>query len=100
MLAPVNIRLGDLAERLNGELIGDADVMVSGIAPLDQADLASITFLSNPKLRNHAAESLAAAIILKRDDAQWLQAIQAQPAANGQSRFSGVLIVKRCGCCV
>ncbi len=61
-------RLGKLVERLGGQLIGDAGIEISGIAPLDAADASHITFLSNPKLRAQAAASRAAALILSAAD--------------------------------
>ncbi|GAB3551074.1 UDP-3-O-(3-hydroxymyristoyl)glucosamine N-acyltransferase [Noviherbaspirillum agri] len=61
-------RLGKLVERLGGQLIGDAEIEVSGIAPLDAADASHITFLSNPKLRALAAQTNAAALILSPAD--------------------------------
>ncbi|HJV73991.1 MAG TPA: UDP-3-O-(3-hydroxymyristoyl)glucosamine N-acyltransferase [Noviherbaspirillum sp.] len=61
-------RLGKLVERLGGQLTGDADIEVSGIAPLDAADASHITFLSNPKLRAQAAQTKAAALILSPVD--------------------------------
>lgn len=76
-------RLSDLVERLGGQLIGDADVLVSGIAPLEHANANSITFLSNPKLRKKACETLAAAIIIKNSNVQFLQ----------QSSYQGALIL-------
>jgi len=76
-------RLIDLVERLGGQLIGDADLVVSGIAPLEQANANSITFLSNPKLRKKASETLAAAIIIKNSDAEFMQ----------QSPYQGALIL-------
>lgn len=64
----VSTRLGGLVERFGGELIGDPDISVSGIAPLDNASASKITFLSNPKLRAQAAQTQAAALILSPDD--------------------------------
>ncbi len=61
-------RLGKLVERLGGQLIGDAEIEVIGIAPLDAADASHITFLSNPKLRAQAAQTKAAALILSSAD--------------------------------
>lgn len=64
----MSTRLANLVERLGGQLIGDPDTEVSGIAPLDSADSSHISFLSNPKLRSQAAASKAAAIILAPTD--------------------------------
>jgi len=64
----MSTRLGELIERLGGELRGDPDLMISGIAPLDIAQASHITFLSNPKLRSQASLSKAAALILSASD--------------------------------
>lgn len=64
----MSTRLKELVERLGGQLVGDADIEVSGVAPLDVADATHITFLSNPKLRSQAAQSCAAALILSSGD--------------------------------
>jgi UDP-3-O-[3-hydroxymyristoyl] glucosamine N-acyltransferase len=61
-------RLGQLVERLGGQLMGDPDTELSGIAPLDGASASHITFLSNPKLRTHVAQTKAAAVILSAAD--------------------------------
>jgi UDP-3-O-[3-hydroxymyristoyl] glucosamine N-acyltransferase len=60
--------LRTLVEHLGGQLQGAPDILVSGVAPLDQADASHITFLSNPKLRGQAAGSQAAAMILSAGD--------------------------------
>lgn len=60
----MSIRLGELVERLGGQLMGDPNIELFGIAPLDDANASHITFLSNPKLRTQAALTKAAAIIL------------------------------------
>lgn len=64
----MSTRLGKLVERLGGRLTGDAEIEVSGIAPLDAANASQITFLSNPKLRAQAAQTGAAALILTDAD--------------------------------
>ena len=77
------LRLSTLVERLGGQLIGDATVIVYGVAPLDQATPQSITFLSNPKLRQQACATAAVAMILKPGDAEFVQ----------RSAFAGTLII-------
>lgn len=64
----MSIRLKQLVERLGGQLIGNPELIVSGIAPLDTAGPDHITFLSNSKLRIRAAQTHAAALILSPDD--------------------------------
>lgn len=64
----MSTRLKELVERFGGQLQGDGDIEVAGIAPLDVADAAHITFLSNPKFRAQAAQTRAAALILSPAD--------------------------------
>jgi len=61
-------RLGDLVERFGGQLEGDPNIDVSGIAPLTDAGASHISFLSNSKLRALAAQSGAAALIVSPND--------------------------------
>ena len=58
------IQLGALVNLLGGQLEGDSAITVSGIAPLDIATSTQLTFLSNAKLRDQAAQSQAAALII------------------------------------
>ncbi len=64
----MGIRLAELVERLGGQLVGDPDIEVSGIAPLADAGVSHISFLSNSKLRAQAAQTGAAALILSPND--------------------------------
>jgi len=64
------IPLRQLVERVGGQLQGDPDTLVSGIAPLDAAGASHVSFLSNPKLRTQAAASAAAALILTEADSE------------------------------
>jgi UDP-3-O-[3-hydroxymyristoyl] glucosamine N-acyltransferase len=61
-------RLGELVERLGGQLVGDPNLEVTGIAPLADATGSDISFLSNSKLRAQAAHSGAAALIVAPAD--------------------------------
>nr|WP_217344412.1 UDP-3-O-(3-hydroxymyristoyl)glucosamine N-acyltransferase [Noviherbaspirillum sp. L7-7A]MBV0878558.1 UDP-3-O-(3-hydroxymyristoyl)glucosamine N-acyltransferase [Noviherbaspirillum sp. L7-7A] len=64
------IPLRQLVEQVGGQLQGDPDTLVSGIAPLDAAGASHVSFLSNPKLRSQAAASGAAALILTEGDSE------------------------------
>ncbi|KAF3996254.1 UDP-3-O-(3-hydroxymyristoyl)glucosamine N-acyltransferase [Glaciimonas immobilis] len=64
----MSIRLKQLVDSLGGQLIGDADIEIFGIAPLNDATVTEVTFLSNPKFRIQATQSQAAAIILSAED--------------------------------
>jgi UDP-3-O-[3-hydroxymyristoyl] glucosamine N-acyltransferase len=61
-------RLGELVERLGGQLAGDPNLEVSGIAPLLEAGVSHISFLTNSKFRAQAAQSGAAALIVSSSD--------------------------------
>ena len=64
------IPLRQLIQQIGGQLQGDPDTPVSGIAPLDAAGASHVSFLSNPKLRGQAAASAAAALILTEADSE------------------------------
>ncbi|AKU20728.1 UDP-3-O-(3-hydroxymyristoyl)glucosamine N-acyltransferase [Massilia sp. NR 4-1] len=61
-------RLGELVERLGGQLVGDPNLEVIGIAPLTDAGASHISFLSNSKFRSQAGQSQAAAMIVSAAD--------------------------------
>ncbi len=58
-------RLSDLADRIGARLVGDGDVAVSGIAPIEEAGPGQVTFLANPKYLRFARESNASGIIAR-----------------------------------
>ena len=57
-------RLGDLSARLGGELVGDAELTVSRIGPLESADAQTVSFLANPRYESQLAASQAACVIV------------------------------------
>ena len=61
-VAPVS--LGELAALTGGEVYGDAEVLIHGVAPLDRAGPGEISFLSNPKYRGQLEQTAAAAVIV------------------------------------
>jgi UDP-3-O-[3-hydroxymyristoyl] glucosamine N-acyltransferase len=56
--------LGELAEKLGGKVIGDENVVIKGLASLDDATDGQITFLANPKYAPKVAVTRAAAVVL------------------------------------
>jgi UDP-3-O-[3-hydroxymyristoyl] glucosamine N-acyltransferase len=66
----VPISLGELATKFGCELIGDPDVIVKGVASLQNADSESLSFLSNPSYKNLLPSSVAAAVVLRAEDAE------------------------------
>lgn len=67
-MTDISIRLSDLVDRFGGQLIGNPDIQVVGIAPLSDASDRHITFLSNSKFRSQAAQTEACALILSPSD--------------------------------
>jgi len=61
--------LGQVAERLGARLQGDADQSVTGVATLDGAGPADITFLANPAYRARLPATGAGAVLVGEDDA-------------------------------
>jgi UDP-3-O-[3-hydroxymyristoyl] glucosamine N-acyltransferase len=64
----MGFRLGELVERLGGQLEGDPNTEVIGIAPLSDAGASHVSFLSNSKFRAQAGQSQAAALIVSAND--------------------------------
>jgi UDP-3-O-[3-hydroxymyristoyl] glucosamine N-acyltransferase len=64
----VTLRLGDIVASLAGEfdarLVGDPDVLVERLAPLESAGAAELTFLSHPKYQGKLGQSAAACVVV------------------------------------
>lgn len=60
-------RLGELANAIGARLEGDAEVEIEGIARLEDAGPADLSFLANPRYSEAAASSGAGALIVDPD---------------------------------
>ena len=69
MTAPV-FTLAQLAERLNASLSGDANLVVTGLAALQDAGADQLSFLANPQYRKYLASTRAGAVLLTPADAE------------------------------
>ncbi len=56
--------LRELAALLNGEVIGDPDLMITGVAPIQQAKIGQLSFLDNKLYRKYLATTQASVVIL------------------------------------
>jgi UDP-3-O-[3-hydroxymyristoyl] glucosamine N-acyltransferase len=56
--------LGALAELVGGQVRGNADLLISGVAPLASAGPGEISFLANPKYRGQIETTRAAVVIV------------------------------------
>ena len=61
-------RLGELAERLGGQVVGDADELISGLGALPSAEPGQLSHLSNPAYRRDLPKTKASAVILRDRD--------------------------------
>ncbi|OHB60416.1 MAG: UDP-3-O-(3-hydroxymyristoyl)glucosamine N-acyltransferase [Planctomycetes bacterium GWF2_42_9] len=59
--------LGQLAEHVNGKVIGDANIEISAVATLDTATPSDISFLANPKYSRAIKTTKAGAIIVGKE---------------------------------
>ncbi len=60
----MDFALGEIAASLGGELIGDADLRITRIGPLEGATPATIGFLANPRYRAQLASTEAGCVIV------------------------------------
>lgn len=56
--------LGEIADHIGGEVIGDKDFQISGVATLQSAQADQLSFLSNTKYRRYLADTKAGAVIV------------------------------------
>ena len=63
------ISLGELAQRFDCELVGDANVTVDSVGSLANAGPQALSFLASSKFTKQLAATQAAAVILHREDA-------------------------------
>ncbi|HEY1102173.1 MAG TPA: UDP-3-O-(3-hydroxymyristoyl)glucosamine N-acyltransferase [Burkholderiaceae bacterium] len=60
----MSLRLGDIVADLGGELHGNPDLAITGIAPLDSAGPGDLAFLSHPQYAQQLATSAAGCVIV------------------------------------
>jgi UDP-3-O-[3-hydroxymyristoyl] glucosamine N-acyltransferase len=57
----------EIAQWLDGELVGDGAVQISRVAKIDDAAPGDLTFLANPKYEKYLGTTKASAILVRRD---------------------------------
>ena len=62
-------RLAELAAVSGAELVGDADCIINGLAPLNKAQAGQLSFLDNAAYRPHLKTSQASAVVISPADA-------------------------------
>jgi len=63
----MSIRLSELCDLLQGELIGEGSISIDGIAEIDSAVSGQITFIANKKYEALLADSKASAVIISTE---------------------------------
>ncbi|MES2632880.1 MAG: UDP-3-O-(3-hydroxymyristoyl)glucosamine N-acyltransferase [Pseudomonadota bacterium] len=58
------LRLGAIVRALGGELVGDADLAIDGLASLESASPSQLSFLSNPRYQPQLAATRAGCVIV------------------------------------
>lgn len=59
--------LGQLAQLVKGQVVGDVDLVIHDVAEIQHAQAGQITFLANPKYTKYVATTHAAAIVVAKD---------------------------------
>jgi UDP-3-O-[3-hydroxymyristoyl] glucosamine N-acyltransferase len=62
----VRLTLGQLVDRLGGDLQGSPDIEITGLAKLSSAGPHDLAFLSHPQYRSQLLSSLAACVVVSR----------------------------------
>jgi UDP-3-O-[3-hydroxymyristoyl] glucosamine N-acyltransferase len=63
-VATVAKTLSELADYVEGKVVGDGQVIIDKVAPIDEAGTGAITFLANPRYQQFFVTSSASAIIV------------------------------------
>ena len=62
-----SLELKKIAELVGGEIVGNADIFITGVAGIKEARKGDITFLSNPKYLPFLEETQASAVITSKE---------------------------------
>ncbi|MBM3319465.1 MAG: UDP-3-O-(3-hydroxymyristoyl)glucosamine N-acyltransferase [Candidatus Eisenbacteria bacterium] len=61
------MKLQEIADRVGGEIVGDPDIEITGVAGIREARPGDITFFANPRYEAHLRSTDASAIILSKN---------------------------------
>ncbi len=63
----MQITVGELGKLLNGEIVGDADILISKVAKIEEGEHQALSFLSNPKYEQYLYITESSAVIVNKD---------------------------------
>jgi len=58
------MKLAEIATRLGCELVGDGNIEIHALAPIEEAEPGTLAFMANPRYRPHLQTTRAAAVIV------------------------------------
>ncbi len=61
------MNLNQIATFLNGELVGDPDLEISGLAKIEEAGPGELSFLANPKYAKYLTSTKASAVLVSQE---------------------------------
>ena len=61
------MHLKEIAQFLDGELVGDPDIIITGVAKIEEARKGELTFLANPKYFKYLETTNASAVLVSKD---------------------------------
>ena len=61
------MKLADIADFLHGELVGDPEINITGLAKIQEASSGQLTFLANPKYAKFLETTQASAVLIGLD---------------------------------
>ena len=62
----MKLKISEIARRIGGEVLGDPDTEIAGVAPFDQATEEHLTLAAGPKFLKRIQECRAGAVIVPR----------------------------------
>lgn len=63
-------KLKELAQWVDGKVVGDGEIEISGVSAIDEAQTGEITFITNPKYLPKLSETCASAVIVSKEVAR------------------------------
>jgi UDP-3-O-[3-hydroxymyristoyl] glucosamine N-acyltransferase len=85
----MNKKLKEIAQWVDGTVVGDGEIEISGVASVEEARQGQITFISNPKYLPHLSKTHASAVIVSKEVTQADKPLLC--VADPQSAFAKVL---------
>jgi len=92
----MGMTLKEIAQLVNGELLGDGEIGIEGVGSLAEAKKGEITFLASPKYRNQVSKTKASAIIIgEKDELPGIPSIRTRNPYFAFARVMEVLLPPR-----